>query len=62
MLDSLVPWIDAAKGQYGTVGLFALAQHAFIAFGLIGGAGSWLISKLTLASDPSSNRRCGAGS
>jgi len=39
----LNPWIDAASGQYGSIGLFTIAQHAFIAFGLIGGAGSWLI-------------------
>lgn len=43
MLDSLAPWLDALRGQYGTIGLFTAAQHAFIAFGLLGGAGSWLI-------------------
>ena len=43
ILDGLTPWLDAVKGQYGTIGLFTAAQHAFITFGLLGGAGSWLI-------------------
>lgn len=41
-------WLDAVKGEHGTIGLFSAAQQAFIAFGLLGGGLSWLVGSFSL--------------